>query len=98
MLFINIFSNVKQTYIHIQHIQAHFSCRTTIAYDKSVFLYCQDIFFFPEWMERDKQYARLQNKEVEEKCYWKTASDTNMIIHLNNSGLGQTPARLRQLR
>lgn len=56
MLFINIFSNVKQTYIHIRHIQAHFSCRTTIAYDKSVFLFCQDIFltnfFFPEWMER----------------------------------------------
>lgn len=37
---------------------------------KSVFLYCQDIFFviffLPEWMERDKQYARLQNKEVGE--------------------------------
>lgn len=52
------------------------TCITTIAYDKSVFLYCTLS------KQVNKQYSRLQNKEVGEMLL-KTASDANVIVHLN---------------
>lgn len=103
MLLINIFFQ-RQIDIYTYSTTKHtfFFCITTIAYDKSIFPYCDTLvllLFFLLLLFRVRTGGETNNTQGCKQggrryATEKTASDANMIVHLNNGEIHQAPARL----